>query len=138
MLHDAPMFQARASSYLLASLIDVFPTDVVFLCVVDPGVGGSRAPAVVEADGRRFVGPDNGLFEILLRRANNTSFRRITWNRKTCRRVFMGATCLPRLPPTWQKAKKYSQNLVPSTKRDVPTGPTSWKKSSIWTISETR
>ena len=26
----------------------------------------------------RFVGPDNGLFEILLRRANNTSFRRIT------------------------------------------------------------
>ena len=45
LLHDAPMFQARASSYLLASLIDVFPTDVVFLCVVDPGVGGSRAPA---------------------------------------------------------------------------------------------
>ena len=64
LLHDAPMFQARASSYLLASLIDVFPTDVVFLCVVDPGVGSSRSPAVIEADGRRFVGPDNGLFEL--------------------------------------------------------------------------
>ena len=79
LLHDAPMFQARASSYLLSSLIDVFPTDVVLLCVVDPGVGGSRAPAIVEADGRRFVGPDNGLFEVIMRRANERSFRRITW-----------------------------------------------------------
>jgi S-adenosylmethionine hydrolase len=79
LLHDAPMFQARASSYLLAALIDVFPADVVFLCVVDPGVGGGRAPAIVKADGRRFVGPDNGLFEIVMRRANERSFRRITW-----------------------------------------------------------
>ena len=78
LLHDAPMFQARASSYLLASLIDVFPADVVFLCVVDPGVGGSRAPAIVTADGRQFVGPDNGLFEIVMRRANERSFQRIT------------------------------------------------------------
>lgn len=79
LLHDAPMFQARASAYLLASLIDVFPSDVVFLCVVDPGVGGARAPAIVDADGRRFVGPDNGLFEVVLRRANETAFHRILW-----------------------------------------------------------
>lgn len=79
LLHDAPMFQARASAYLLASLIDVFPPNVVFLCVVDPGVGGSRAPAIVNADGRMFVGPDNGLFEIVMRRANERSFRQITW-----------------------------------------------------------
>ena len=90
LLHDAPMFQARASSYLLSSLIDVFPTDVVFLCVVDPGVGGNRAPAVVEADGRRFVGPDNGLFEVVLRRANNTSFRRITWEPENLSASFHG------------------------------------------------
>ena len=73
LLHDAPAFQSKASSYLLAALIDVFPTDVVFLCVVDPGVGSDREPIVVEADGRRFVGPDNGLFEIVLRRANTTA-----------------------------------------------------------------
>ena len=90
LLHDAPMFQARASSYLLASLIDVFPTDVVFLSVVDPGVGGSRAPAVVEADGRRFVGPDNGLFEIVLRRAHTTSFRRILWQPQSLSASFHG------------------------------------------------
>lgn len=90
LLHDAPMFQARASSYLLASLIDVFPTDVVFLCVVDPGVGSSRLPAVIEADGRRFVGPDNGLFEVVLRRANDTSFRTITWEPENLSASFHG------------------------------------------------
>ena len=90
LLHDAPMFQARASSYLLSSLIDVFPTDVVLLCVVDPGVGGSRAPAIVEADGRRFVGPDNGLFEVIMRRANERSFRRITWQPDSLSASFHG------------------------------------------------
>ena len=90
LIHDAPMFQARASAYLLASLIDVFPNDVVFLCVVDPGVGGSRAPAIVSADGRRFVGPDNGLFEIVLRRAYDTSFCRITWQPENMSASFHG------------------------------------------------
>ena len=90
LLHDAPMFQARASSYLLASLVDVFPPNVVFVCVVDPGVGGSRAPAIVRADGRQFVGPDNGLFEIVMRRANERSFRRITWQPETLSASFHG------------------------------------------------
>lgn len=79
LVHDAPAFQAKPSSYLLSALIDVFPTDVVFLCVVDPGVGSDRAPVVAEADGRRFVGPDNGLFEVPLRRANTRAAWRITW-----------------------------------------------------------
>jgi len=34
--------------------------------VVDPGVGGRRDAVVVEADGRRFVGPDNGLFTLVM------------------------------------------------------------------------
>ena len=34
---------------------------------------------MVEADGRRYVGPDNGLFEIVLRRSAAGGARRITW-----------------------------------------------------------
>jgi S-adenosylmethionine hydrolase len=79
LLHDAPAFQAKPSSYLLAMLIDVFPTETIFVCVVDPGVGGDRAAIVVEADGRWFVGPDNGLFEIVMRRANDIAAWNITW-----------------------------------------------------------
>src|SRR5262249_53301080 len=37
--------------------------------VVDPGVGGTRPPGIVEADGRRYVGPGNGLFGLIERRA---------------------------------------------------------------------
>jgi S-adenosylmethionine hydrolase len=46
------------------------PPHAVMYCVVDPGVGGSRLPMVAEIDGRLFVGPDNGLFELVARRAN--------------------------------------------------------------------
>lgn len=79
LLNDAPAYDAKRSAYLLASLIDVFPSEAVFLCVVDPEVGGERAALVIEADERRFVGPDNGLFEIVVRRAARRAAWTITW-----------------------------------------------------------
>ena len=66
---DAPMWDPQAAAYLLAAYVQMFPKDTVFLCVIDPGVGGERLPVVVRADGRWFVGPDNGLFELVMRRA---------------------------------------------------------------------
>lgn len=65
---DAPSGNPRAASYLLAAYAAWFPAGTVFLCVVDPGVGGTRAPIMIEADERCYVGPDNGLFELVLRR----------------------------------------------------------------------
>jgi S-adenosylmethionine hydrolase len=41
----------------------------MFLCVVDPGVGGTRPAIILAADGRWYVGPGNGLFELVQRRA---------------------------------------------------------------------
>lgn len=66
---DAPAFDPQLSAYLLAAYAPAFPAGSVFIAVVDPGVGTERRPLIVEADGRRFVGPDNGLFEIVRRRA---------------------------------------------------------------------
>lgn len=63
---DAPVHNPRASAYLLASYYAIFPAGTVFLCVVDPGVGSfQHQPVCLEADGRWFVGPDNGLFNTL-------------------------------------------------------------------------
>ncbi|MGE5269118.1 MAG: S-adenosyl-l-methionine hydroxide adenosyltransferase family protein [Thiohalocapsa sp.] len=76
---DAPAGQPRPASYLLAAYAAWFPAGSVFLCVVDPGVGGPRLPLVVEADGRRYVGPDNGLFEAVLRRAAAAAAWSVTW-----------------------------------------------------------
>ena len=70
LLHDAPAHEPELAAYLLAAFVGEFPPDTVFLCVVDPGVGSEqRRPVVMEADGRWYVGPDNGLFDIVARRA---------------------------------------------------------------------
>jgi hypothetical protein len=78
LVSDAPPFNARACSYLLAALAPDFPEGAVFLGVVDPGVGSDRAPVVVAAGGRWFVGPDNGLFDGVMRRAGEAQAWRIT------------------------------------------------------------
>ena len=66
---DAPAFEPQLSAYLLAAYADAGMPGDVFVCVVDPEVGTARRPLVIHADGRWFVGPDNGLFELVRRRA---------------------------------------------------------------------
>jgi S-adenosylmethionine hydrolase len=77
---DAPAGQPKPASYLLAAYATWFPAGTVLLCVVDPGVGGDRRAVVAEADGRLYVGPDNGLFELVLRRAGEPRLWQITWS----------------------------------------------------------
>lgn len=79
LMADAPAFDARAAAYLLAAYAPAFPSGSVFLSVVDPGVGSARRALVVEADGRWFVGPDNGLLAIVARRVEAARAWQITW-----------------------------------------------------------
>lgn len=66
---DAPVHNPKATAYLLPAYIQGFPTGTIFVCVVDPGVGSfAAAPVVVRAGDYWFVGPDNGLFELIYRR----------------------------------------------------------------------
>ena len=69
LMSDVPAFDACLGAYLLAAYAPAFPVGTVFLSVVDPGVGGARAPLVVRAGERWYVGPGNGLFAMVLRRA---------------------------------------------------------------------
>lgn len=78
LMHDAPAFDARAAGHLLAALVADFPAGTVFVGVVDPGVGSERLPVVVEADRHWFVGPANGLFDVLSARAGHSRWWRIT------------------------------------------------------------
>jgi len=79
LLHTVPNFDIRAGAYLLAALAPQFPATTVFVCVVDPGVGGARAPVMVQADERWYVGPDNGLLAVLARRAKRLESYTIHW-----------------------------------------------------------
>ena len=87
---DAPACNPRASAYLLAAHAAWFPERTVFLCVVDPGVGGERPVLVIEADGRWFVGPGNGVFEIVRRRARETRAYEIDWRPQRLSETFHG------------------------------------------------
>jgi S-adenosyl-L-methionine hydrolase (adenosine-forming) len=76
---DAPVGNPKASAYLMAAYAAWFPVGTVFLCVVDPGVGGTRPAIMLEADGRWYVGPGNGLFELVQRRTGKAQGFDIAW-----------------------------------------------------------
>ncbi len=90
LIADAPMGDPKASAYLLAAYAAGFPEATVFLSVVDPGVGGARPAVVVEADGRFFVGPGNGLFEVVQRRAREPACFEIAWRPESLSASFHG------------------------------------------------
>lgn len=90
LLHTVPEFDVRAGAYLLPALAARFPPGTVFLGVVDPGVGGARHPVIVHADGRWYVGPDNGLFHLVARRASRVETRLITWRPERLSASFHG------------------------------------------------
>jgi S-adenosyl-L-methionine hydrolase (adenosine-forming) len=69
LLHEAPAFNPRASAHLLAALASRMQSGHVYVAVVDPGVGSARDAVAIEADGRWFVGPDNGLLSVVAARA---------------------------------------------------------------------
>jgi len=90
LMHDAPAQNPRLAAYLLAALADEMAEGCVCLAVVDPGVGGARSPVIVSAGGRYFVGPDNGLFEIVQRRAARANAWTIDWRPEKLSASFHG------------------------------------------------
>jgi S-adenosylmethionine hydrolase len=59
--HGIPLAAVLQGALVLANTVPYMPKGV-HLAVVDPGVGGSRRPlALRDAEGRYYVGPDNGL-----------------------------------------------------------------------------
>lgn len=79
LLADAPAFRPDLAAYLLAALTTRLQPGDVMLGIVDPGVGTERAPLAALVDDYWLVGPDNGLFEIAMRRATAVSAYRINW-----------------------------------------------------------
>lgn len=65
--HAVPPQDVRHAAFLLATSVAYLPADCVVLVVVDPGVGTSRRAVALEAAGRTFVAPDNGVLAWALR-----------------------------------------------------------------------
>ncbi len=90
LFHHVPDFDIRAGAYLLPAYTHYLPQDAIVVAVVDPGVGGARRAVWLRADGRTFVGPDNGLFEIVARRAQMLECHEITWRPASLSASFHG------------------------------------------------
>jgi len=72
--HEIKPFQIKEAAYILMSYYAFYPKDTVHLTVVDPGVGGKRAPLIVKTANYYFVGPDNGLFSYLFQKEAYTAY----------------------------------------------------------------
>ena len=90
LFHSVPRFAVRAGAHLLAALAGHFPAGAVFVAVVDPGVGTARDAAVVYADEKWYVGPDNGLLSVVSARATNRRTSRIVWRPQALPASFHG------------------------------------------------
>ena len=76
--HEIDAFGIGEAAFTLAQSWPYFPDGTVHLVVVDPGVGSSRRPLLVEADGQTFVAPDNGVLTMVLKAARRHEVREIT------------------------------------------------------------
>lgn len=63
--HSVSPYDIISAAWLLFTSFSYFPEGSIHLCVVDPGVGTSRAVLTVQKEGHIFVGPDNGVFSFL-------------------------------------------------------------------------
>ncbi|MBI4565200.1 MAG: SAM-dependent chlorinase/fluorinase [Planctomycetes bacterium] len=79
--HDVPPRNVAAAAFLLRSCYSTYPDGTLFVAVVDPGVGTSRAILCVETERHLFLAPDNGLLSFLdkpvrIRRVTNRRLMR--------------------------------------------------------------
>lgn len=64
--HEVQVFDVMAAAFVMQQSLQYFHPETVHLVVVDPGVGSTRRAVALRHNDHYFVGPDNGLFALLL------------------------------------------------------------------------
>jgi S-adenosyl-L-methionine hydrolase (adenosine-forming) len=62
--HGIPPQDVMAAALTLRHAVKYFPLGTIHVVVVDPGVGGTRRPLLIESAGNYFIGPDNGVLSL--------------------------------------------------------------------------
>lgn len=63
--HEIAPFDLLGGAWFLKCVVPYWPSQTIFVCVVDPGVGTDRKIVAVEEDGHVFLAPDNGLLTLV-------------------------------------------------------------------------
>ena len=64
--HDVSPQDVAQGGFVVGSVCPRFPVGTVHVAVVDPGVGTTRRPILLEAGGQIYVAPDNGILTYVL------------------------------------------------------------------------
>lgn len=65
--HQVPPYDVETAAEVLEQALPFYPAGTVAVAVVDPGVGSERKPiAILTKKGHLLVGPDNGIFTLVL------------------------------------------------------------------------
>jgi S-adenosylmethionine hydrolase len=91
--HDLPPHDVLAGALELAACYRYFPSNTIFLVVVDPGVGSARRGIAAEAGDYRFVAPDNGVLTVVFEETPPKRIVELTerrYARATVSRTFEG------------------------------------------------
>jgi len=75
--HEIAPYSIYSGAYTIDQAAPYFPSGTVHLVVVDPGVGTSRKPVLMEALGQYFIAPDNGVLAMIGTRDGRPRLREI-------------------------------------------------------------
>ncbi len=64
--HAIPPQDIMTGAWVVRNAAFLYPKNTVHLVVIDPTVGSDRNPIIVKINHQYFVGPDNGLFSLLI------------------------------------------------------------------------
>jgi S-adenosylmethionine hydrolase len=76
--HRIPPFSLHAGAYAIDQASGFFPAGAIHVVVVDPGVGTTRKPLLIELRQQLFIAPDNGVLTLLLSHGDQSTIHEIT------------------------------------------------------------
>jgi S-adenosyl-L-methionine hydrolase (adenosine-forming) len=134
--HAVQPYNVAEAAYLISQAYAHFPKKTAHIVVVDPGVGTSRRPILLEAAGQYFVGPDNGALAMVCSRekhkvreiTNESYFRHPVSSTFHGRDIFapVAANLASGEPPS-RMGKLIKDHARPDFESPVPTGDASWR-----------
>jgi S-adenosyl-L-methionine hydrolase (adenosine-forming) len=75
--HGIDAQDVEAAAHTLKAAYPYFPKGTVYAAIIDPGVGTNRGIIAAQADGHRFIAPDNGLLTPVLAGKASATIHRV-------------------------------------------------------------
>jgi S-adenosyl-L-methionine hydrolase (adenosine-forming) len=66
--HEIPPGDINAAAVMLLLCRKDFPASTIFVAIVDPGVGSSRSAIAIKTGTQFFIGPDNGVLALAIKK----------------------------------------------------------------------